>query len=240
MSLAHSTDSGQPSGAPAARSPQWLACIYTCAEHSPWLARFHHSSIGRFLRERPGTRIVDVLAEPSPPRPGRIEGHSLLASAEERYDALSIKTLRMVQTAVAQASFDALLKIDVTTVMTRMDGPEYAERVPIDLEALEDFLRGVDSEKDYQGLMLHAAAAREGAENWARKKGGAIDYGAVFGDGPMPPFFSGKCYLLSRRFAEFIAREGEPYAEEQRRLFLGSEDVMIGRLHQAFVAEVMT
>jgi len=220
------------------RSTQWLACIYTCAEHAPWLARFHDSRIGRFLRERPDTRIVEVLADPGLPRPGRIEGQCLLASTEERYDALSVKTLRMVQTAVAQSSFDTLLKIDVTTVMTSMDGAEYSERAPIDLEALENCLRGADPDKDYQGLMLHAAAGREGAENWARKKGGVIDYGAVFGDGPIPPFFSGKCYLLSRRFAEFVAREGEPYAEQQRHLFLGSEDVMIGRLFKTFQAQI--
>ncbi len=216
--------------------PRWLACIYTCAAHAPWLERFHASAPGRYLRDRPATRVVEVVADTSALPPGRLEQGRLVASAEERYEALSVKTHRMIRTAVEQHSFDALLKIDVTTVMTQMDGPEYADRAAIDPEALLRFLREANPALDYQGLMLHAAAGRDGAENWARKKGGAIDYPAVFGDGPMPPFYSGKCYLLSRRFAEYVAREGEPVAEQQRRLFLGSEDVMIGRLFQAFAA----
>lgn len=216
---------------------RWLACVYTCAAHAPWLERFHASPAGRFLRERPDTRVVKVLADPRAPLPGRLESDRLVASAEERYEALSVKTCRMIRTAVEQASFDTLLKIDVTTVMTQMDGPEYAGRVPIDPEHLLHFLREADPAVHYQGLLRHAAAGRDGAENWARKKGGSINYEAVFGEGPMPPFYSGKCYLLSRRFAEYIARVGEPVAEEQRRLFLGSEDVMVGRLFQAFAAE---
>ncbi len=220
---------------PAGR--RWLACIYTCAAHAPWLARFHASAVGRYLHDRPGTRIVEVVADPSASPPGRIDGSRLVVSAEERYEALSVKTHRMIRTAVEQDSFDTLLKIDVTMVMTQMDGPEYADRAAIDPEALLRFLREADPAVDYQGLMLHAAAGRDGAENWARKKGGTIDYQAIFGDGPMPPFYSGKCYLISRRFAEYVAREGEPVAEQQRRLFLGSEDVMIGRLHEAFVAQ---
>ena len=216
---------------------RWLACVYTCAAHAPWLDRFHASAPGRYLRERPDTRVVHVVADPRVSPPGKIEEGRIVASAEERYAALSVKTHRMIRTAVEQASFDALLKIDVTTVMTRMDGPEYADRAAIDPEALVRFLREANPALDYQGLMLHAAAGRDGAENWARKKGGAIDYQAVFGDCPMPPFYSGKCYLLSRRFAEYVAREGAPVAEEQRRLFLGSEDVMVGRLFQAFAAQ---
>ena len=50
----------------------------------------------------------------------------------------------------------------------------------------------------------------------------------------MPPFYSGKCYVLSRRFAEFIALSGAAVADEHRAYFLGSEDVMIGRMYSRF------
>ncbi len=73
-----------------------------------------------------------MLADPGVPAPGRIGEGCLVASAQERYETLSVKTHRMIRTAVEQASFDALLKIDVTTVMTQMDGPEYADRAAID------------------------------------------------------------------------------------------------------------
>jgi hypothetical protein len=54
----------------------------------------------------------------------------------------------------------------------------------------------------------------------------------------MPPYFTGKVYVLSRRLAEFIARNGAEMAAEQERHFPGSEDVFIGRMHELFQAEV--
>ena len=120
--------------------------------------------------------------------------------------------------------------------MTEMDSPEYADRKPMDMDKLASFLQEADYDRDYLGFMHHAHAGREGAENWARKKGGSIDYARLFGDGPMPPFYSGKCYMISRRFAEYIAREGAEAAQEHAQHFLGSEDVMVGRLHQRFAA----
>jgi len=140
----------------------------------------------------------------------------------------------MIEFCTDNLEFSTLLKIDVTTVMSRMDGPEYEGRLAMDQESLAQFLREVDLGHDYAGFMCHERADRSGAEGWAAKKGGVIDYSLLFGDGPMPPFFSGKCYLLSRRFAAYVARYGAEMADEQREHFLGSEDVMIGRLFQRF------
>ena len=100
---------------PAGR--RWLACIYTCAAHAPWLARFHASMAGQYLHSRPGTRVVEVVADPRASPPGRIDGSRLVASAEERYQALSVKTHRMIRTAVEQDSFDALLKIFIQSFL---------------------------------------------------------------------------------------------------------------------------
>jgi hypothetical protein len=106
----------------------------------------------------------------------------------------------------------------------------------MDMSAIAEFLRQADYGQDYSGFVLHERAEKEGAENWARKKGIAIDYARFFGDGPMPSFYSGKCYLLSRRFAEFIARFGADLAAEHCRYFPGAEDVMVGRMHERFQA----
>ena len=219
-----------------ADSPSVLACIYTCEAHRPLLERFYDSAPGRVLRESARTRVIEVYADPTV-KVSCLRGDRLDLRAEERYDALSVKTHRMIEFCTENLAFSTLLKIDVTTVMSRMDGPEYAGRLPIDQEGLAHFLREVDFGHDYAGFMCHESADRSGAEGWAAKKGVVIDYSRLFGDGPMPRFFSGKCYLLSRRFAAYVARHGAEMADEHREYFPGAEDVMIGRLFQRFQAE---
>ena len=219
-----------------AGGPRLLVCIYSCAAHAPLLPRFYASPVGRWIAARPGTRVLEVVASLDVAE-SRIDGPVLTVRAEERYERLSLKTQAMVEHCVATQDFDALLKIDVTTVLDVLDGPEFAGRAPIDPLALLAFAEAADPCADYAGLLLHAGAGREGAEGWAKKKGGTIDYGRLFGDGPMPPFYSGKCYLLGRRFAEFVAARGAPLAQEHAAYFLGAEDLMIGRLHALYVAD---
>lgn len=217
------------------RSAKLLVCVYTCASHEWLLQRFHESPVGVLLRENSDAIIVEVHADATL-ADSRMQGRRMQLAAQERYEELSIKTYRMIDLAVRDFEFQNLLKIDVTTAMTQLDSPEYADRKAMDMEALAGFLRGADYDQDYLGFMHHAHAGREGAENWARKKGGQIDYPRIFGDGPMPPFYSGKCYIISRRFAEYIARHGAEAAQEQAQYFMGSEDVMVGRLYQRFAA----
>ena len=212
-----------------------LICIYTCDAHADLLGQFHASELGRFLREWQGARVIEVHADPALEQ-ARFDGTRLTVPGEERYTSLSIKTQRMIAECVRRFRFQRLLKIDVTTIMTRMEGPEYEGRVPLDIPALIGFLRGSDPEQQYDGFILHAEAGRDGAETWAAKKGKTIDYPRLFGAAPMPPFFSGKCYLLGRRFAEFVANQGAEIATEHERFLLGAEDVMIGRLHRQYLA----
>ncbi len=212
-----------------------LACIYTCAAHADLLKEFHASELGQFLRGWQGIRVIEVHADPALDQ-AHFDGIRLTVPGEERYTALSIKTHRMVAECVRRFQFQRLLKIDVTTVLTRMEGPEYVGRTPLDIPALVAFLRGSDRERQYDGFILHAEAGRDGAENWAAKKGSRIDYERLFGTAPMPPFYSGKCYLLGRDFAEFVAASGAGIAAEHEQFFLGAEDVMIGRLHRRYLA----
>lgn len=216
-------------------SRRLLACVYTCAAHAGLLRRFHASPVGQHLAARPGTQVIEVVASVQVPA-SFLAGSVLTVRAEERYEVLSLKTQAMIEYCVANLPFDSLLKIDVTTALASLDGPEYEGRALIDPEVLRDFVASADLGRDYHGLHLHAGAGREGAEGWARKKGGWIDYPRLFGDGPMPPFHSGKCYLLGRDFAAYVAQAGAPMAAEHARYFLGAEDLMIGRLHQRYSA----
>jgi hypothetical protein len=212
-----------------------LACVYTCEAHRHLLARFHDSEVGKLLRDTAETDVVEVYADPNIPR-SIMDSRRMLLKCDESYFDLTNKTHRMIEFAVHHFRFDSLLKIDITTVLNQSElgTPEYTERKAMDMAAIADFLRKADYSQDYLGFKQHAKAGREGVENWAMKKGLAIDYTRLFGDGPVPPYYTGKCYVLSRRFAEFIARSGAEMASEQRQYLPGSEDVMIGRLYERF------
>lgn len=144
----------------------------------------------------------------------------------------------MIAYCVQHFRFRRLLKIDDTCVMTQMQmgAREYGGKESLDAPALIAYLKGSSPDIEYTGFFFHAHAGREGAESWAHKKGITIDYERLFGNGPLPPFYDGKCYLLGRDFAEFVAEHGADVATEQKQYFHGSEDVMIGRLYQQFQA----
>jgi hypothetical protein len=225
---AHAVPNGRP-------TCDRLVCIYMCETHQWLLDRFHDSEIGAQLREMPDSLVVEVYADPSRAH-SRLDGNQLIVSADESYPNLPIKTYRMIEYCVSNIRFKQLIKIDVTTVLRQneLDTAEYGGRRALDQAAVAEFIRTSATGDDYFGFQLHAGAKREAAENWARMKGLVIDYARFFGSDPMTAFYSGKCYGLSRRFAEYIARFGRNTAEEHRQYFPAAEDLMIGRLHEQF------
>jgi len=217
------------------RKPEFdtVICIYTCKRHSELLEEFHKSVIGNYLLNLPYSKILEVYADPSISRSFH-RGNRLILRTPERYEALSLKTFKMIQYCVQRFEFQRLLKIDVTTVMNTFEGTEYEGRKAIDPVKLVHFLQESSPEKHYDGFLLHARASREDAETWAAKKGGKIDYERLFSDGPMPPWFSGKSYFVSQEFARFIGEHGARMAREHVEYFIGAEDLMIGRLFEEF------
>jgi hypothetical protein len=157
--------------------------------------------------------------------------------AEDKYDKLSLKTHEMMRYCVQQLDFQRMLKIDVTCVRSDFDSPKYDGRAAIDLELLACFLRASSADRHYDGFVFHEKASKEGVVGWANKKGLSIDYERVFGGNPVPPFYSGKCYMLSNAFARFVSEFGKEVAIEHAKFLGGAEDVMVGRLFQAFAAK---
>jgi len=177
--------------------------------------------------------IFEVYASPHIPC-STLHKKEIMLSTHERYGALSLKTHKMMDFCVNHFEFQHLLKIDVTTIMKTFEGAEYEGRKPIDLGELLSFLKTAPFDNDYDGFILHRSATRNNAENWAAKKGETISFEKVFGDSNMPPFFSGKCYIVSQRFARYVSEYGQEMAEEHEQYFLGAEDLMIGRMYQRF------
>ena len=213
-----------------------LVCIYTCEQDRLFLDEFYDSVVGRYLLQLPNSPRFEVYANPFI---GQSFHHAtrLVLRASETYETLSLKTYEMIRYCVQHFQFCRLLKIDVTTVKKTFD-PQYVGRKPIDLARLVQFLRESPHEKDYDGFRLQARHSRQNAMNWARKKGRPINYESLFGDGPMPPFFNGKCYFLSWEFARFISEHGARTAQQWVESLIGAEDVMVGRLFQDFERSV--
>jgi hypothetical protein len=211
-----------------------LVCVYTCDQHRHLLKKFRESPVGQYLSDLPGAKILEVYANPGIPKSYH-HGTELLLRTAEEYRALSLKTQVMMEYCVRHFDFDRLIKIDVTTVMVEFKGPEYKGRTAIDPEELLYFLQNSPADLDYDGFILHARPSRQNVEDWAAKKGLVIDCQKIFGNQPIPQFFSGKCYLVSRRFAEFIGTQGRKMAEEHMDYFPGAEDLMVGRLYRQFL-----
>jgi len=212
-----------------------LVCLYTCERHRAFLDEFYRSPVGRYLTQLPDSTLLEVYADPSIERSFHEQG-KLILRTPERYDSLSLKTFEMMRYCAGRFRFRRLLKIDVTVVQTRFDGPEYEDRVPVDVDKLVHFLKAAPPDRDYDGFRLFPAATRENAQKWASRKGRRIDYERLFGNGPMVPFFGGKAYFVSPAFARFIAEHGAGMAREHAEHFLGSEDVMVARLYEQFRA----
>ena len=210
-----------------------LVCVYTCEADAELLMQFHESELGQFLSRWPGARLLEVYADASVPR-ARLVGNRLTIRANEIYGELSIKTHRMIEHCVRHFRFHRLLKIDVANVKTQLDDPKFSGRKPVNLPAMIEYLRSSDANKDYDGFLMHARQRREDVERWAARKGATIDLARVFGDLPIPPYFGGLCYFLSRRFANYVAENGASVADCHARYLVGSEDVMIGRLFVDF------
>lgn len=212
-----------------------LICVYTCEKHRDLLGRFHKSILGQYLGRLERVKILEVYADPDINQSFHNESE-LILKAQEEYEALSLKTQKMINYCVSHFEFQHLLKIDVAAVRTQLDGSEFAGRKPVDLDKLLLFLKRNSFDADYDGFINQQNASRKGAENWAAKKGKIICYERVFGKSTkLPQFYTGLCYIVSKRFAQYIGEFGQPMATEHHKYFLGSEDVMIGRLYNEFL-----
>lgn len=214
-----------------------VVCIYTCREHASYLELFYKSPVYAYLASAPRTLILEVYADEVIPD-SRLSGSQLVVRSEENYHRLCFKTLEMMRFCLARTEFAQLLKIDVTTVMTTFEGKAYQGRKPLDLAALTHFLQNASRATDYDGFVQLSNVARENVREWAAKKDTTVNLEFLFGDGDIPTFFSGKCYIVSRRFAEFVVAHGMPLAEKHAACGMGAaEDVMVGTLYAQYVAQ---
>jgi len=220
--------------------PALLICIYTCDAYQRLHAEFHESRIGKYLKSFGDTRCIYVRADPtlSKSKMGT-DCLTLTVDTVEAYSNLCLKTYKMIQYCTNHLSFDFLMKIDVTSGVEAMNlNPEVVNRVS-DQQKMIDHLEEVKNSIGMRTFDHYAGwkkikANQTGVERWARLKGLEIDYEKLLGGEILLPYFSGKCYTVSRRFARFISEHGEGVALAHTQCLPGSEDMMIGRLYGRF------
>ena len=214
-----------------------LLCVYTCERDREYLNRLKQTPLYAYLKQDSRYRIIEVYSDPRLAAP-HFTGDQLYVACPEQYTSLSIKTHLMV-TACMSIEFDTLLKLDSTIVgygakPQRKRANMLAALTPRAVRAAIE----QDSffEPDYNGLIKQRVSERNFAQ-WMHTKNIACDYRQVFRSGQnTPEYFIGKFYTLSRRFCRYIADNGRPMALEHERHLGGSEDLMIGRLHQQSIS----
>ncbi len=212
-----------------------LVCLYSCAAHETQREHLLASSLFEWIRSRSDYQVRTILADPRL-QAARLDATHLCVPVPEQYRCLSLKTHAMIVSAL-QLDFDCLLKIDATIVdhgarrhRQRVDVLQLLSPEAI-LSALQD---GWLLEGDYQG-MYKQRAREKGFNTWLATKGLSGSFGRVFPSGEAtPPYFQGKCYMLSRRLCKFVSACGASMAAQHAEHLGGSEDLMIGRLVEAW------
>ncbi|MEI7780414.1 MAG: hypothetical protein WCJ18_00640 [Planctomycetota bacterium] len=210
-----------------------ILCLYTCPQDREHLAALEDTALLRQVRSDPNFLVWEVHASDQLTQPEFGDGR-LIVPGREAYTHLSLKTYEMIRASLAH-DFAFLLKVDATLAgyerkLQQKPADVLARLTPNSALAALGDPSFFDSA--YNGLVKQQAT-REGFESWMRTKGLNCDFRAVFpGDGPTPPYYLGKFYVLRRDFCEFIAAHAEAMAREHVIHLGGSEDLMIGRLHE--------
>jgi hypothetical protein len=210
-------------------------CIYACEADEHLLTKFYASPVAKWLIKDARFKLFEVFADANLPE-SVITGSRLTLNTEEAYSNLPEKTFRMIQFFSQRREFDYILKIDVTTLTSAMDDSVKTGGKALSITKLIELISGSEFLQDYNGYSL-LSAKRAGAENWAVNKGIAIDYKKIFNSDLLPEFYSGKLWLISRDFFQFIANEGETTVDKFTHFF-PAEDVMIGYLFDKFKRHV--
>lgn len=214
------------------RHPKRVAvCVYVCDADEHLLPAFYASPVMQYLLADAIFEVFEVFADSELTEPVLL-GRRLSVNTRDAYENLPQKTFRMIRFFLSHGYYSHILKIDVTSLTRGMDaglktgGKALTEAEFLRVLKLPDFL------SRYNGY-ARVKARRPGAENWAKNKGINIDYERVFASDELPPFFSGKMWLIDRQFATYFVEQAEDDVLLFTRFF-PAEDVMLGYVFAKF------
>lgn len=211
-----------------------LVCIFTCAKHAHLEAEFLSSKVGQYIQHADEVDYYFIEADESLHATRRSTSRIILSTPEE-YGKLCLKTLELLRFAVDHLSFDRLVKIDVTTLANQDRSGADQRRWDINQDELESWFRQLSTSGDYSGYYLHPSASLENVKNWIALKGGRSNPEPLIQDQHVHPFFSGKCYSISRSLCEYAVSHCSDLSTQYVEHFMGAEDVMVGNIYKEYV-----
>ena len=214
-----------------------LICINTCEKDADELEYLKKSDFYKKLKETGGIGIIDVYRGVSQTK---FENGKLFLEGEERYDHLHIKTFQMISWCVKNLSFNRLVKLDCNFLTYKNVGERTRKKI-CGVEKVENTIYKKKL-KQYFGSNGRPFLYRD-LNAWLRQRGIELDLGQPKWLEDGMNYYCGKCYRIDYKLAKFIA------CSDKSKLILsqhnirdgngnypfGVEDVMVGRMYEAFL-----
>ena len=221
-----------------------LICIYTCSRDIECDILIRESDW--YLKNQ--SPVLFVTCDPSITHDYIFQHKSnkLIIKTEESYTNLSTKTLKMIQAVVAEMQFDYMVKVDSTLINYRMKTESWHK-----WSAFEEFIASDKSLQVYGGIKYWKHLKLRRTLAWHRDRGISVnkdDIVNIFrGNIPydkhknkwykvkFPGWWTGKCYVINREFAEYISLNGDSINSMFIKANLGApEDLYIGNMYSRY------
>jgi hypothetical protein len=214
-----------------------LICINTCEKDAGEMEYLKKSDFYKKLKETDGIGIIEVYRGVSQTK---FENGKLFLEGEERYDQLHIKTYQMINWCVENLTFNRLVKLDCNFLTYSSVGERTRKKI-CGIDRVENAIYKKKF-KQYIGSNGRPFLYRD-LNAWLKQRGIELDLGQPKWLVDGTHYFCGKCYRIDYKLAEFIA-----YSEKGKRILnqhniqdgngnypFGVEDVMVGRMYEAFL-----
>lgn len=214
-----------------------LICINTCEKDKEHLEHLKNSDFYKKLKENNNIGILEYYRGSDETK---FHDAQLHLYGDERYDKLHIKTYEMIQWCIQNLRFNRLVKLDCNFLTYTHVG----ERTRKKICGIDRVERSIYKRKfvPYVGSNGREFLIRD-FNAWSKQKGieTMLDIPYWLKDGTW--YYCGKCYRINYEFAKFIATsetcktivQQHDVKNEKGYHPFAVEDVMIGRMHEAFL-----
>lgn len=217
-----------------------LSCIYTCGKDAEY--DYQIKSTDWYLNNTQCK--VFVTCDQNIPRNYIYDpkNETMVLNTKESYSNLAVKTFKMIESCVKEFDFDFLVKVDSTLINYRNQTQQFHL-----WSTFEKFFNDTKSySKEYNGVKRWHRFQINEAMLWSQHQGmlpvqrkmvdifrGNVPFEARCGkwyNTKFPGYFSGKSYLISRKFSEYIVDEGKVICDRFVDAKFPTEDVYIGNM----------
>jgi len=207
-----------------------LICIYTCVKNKKSLYKFKQTRFYNEIKKSNKFEIVEVYADG---KKTQYNNNKLILDCEEDYSQLSIKSFKMIFECFEKFSFDKLIKIDCNIFEYKTNEYGFPYEILNNL-LCENEIRNLvfdENKNDYFGSMLSYSQSENSLKKWANVKNLKVSSLKLK---HRVPFFTGKCYCMSRNFCEYIKNNGNQEAEYFVKNYGGVEDLYVGYMYSKY------